>query len=460
MLPVYTRYLTPEDYGTIELISVALDLTLLLLGARVAVGVFKYYSDAPTRSEKNQVIVTALALMAGVHFAAVVIIAFFNQPIARLLDASHDFGIALSIYAVSAIFAAINEVFFSYLKILDRAITYVGINLLKLVIQLSLNIYLIAYLQMNYWGVIWSAVISSVLISTLFAAYLLPSIGLKISRDYTKKLIQFSLPIIVASLAMYYITFSSRYYLQFFRNIDAVGIYALANKFGMMLFSLVAVPFSEYWSARQFDMAKTEQADKLFGNVFFYMALILFGAATGLVALVSDFVHISASQPYWPAIPIIPWLVGSYMLQAWGDYFRFGCFYANKNRFITYASFATVLVITALYLFWIPEQGALGAGKAIFVANAIRFAIIYIYGQRLFRMDVPWVRIAACFLYFGVATFLISLIQLSGFYALIVKASATCIAFAAVFITPIVALEHRKLIFSKASQLWAKKLAG
>lgn len=449
MLPVYTRYLTPKDYGTIELISVALDLTLLLLGARVAVGIFKYYSDAPSLTEKNRVIVTALALMAGVHLLAVVIIALLHRPIAELLGTSRDFGIALSVYAISAIFAAINEVFFSYLKILDRAITYVSVNLLKLVVQLGLNIYLIAYLEMNYWGVIWSAVISSILVTALFSFWFFPTIGLSISKEYSKKLVQFSLPIIVASLAMYYITFSSRYYLQYFTNIDSVGIYALANKFGMMLVSLVAVPFSEYWSARQFDMAKTEKADQLFGNIFFYLSLILFGATTGLLVLVEDFVHLSATKPYWPAIPVIPWLAGSYVLQAWGDYFRFGCFYANQNRFITYASFATVVVITGLYLVFIPEQGALGAAKAIFIANAIRFAIIYFYGQRLFFMDVPWPRIIGCAVYFGLATALIDRIALSGAYGMLVKSSITCVLFAACFATPLIAANHRNILHTK-----------
>src|SRR6476619_3608191 len=124
MLPVYTRYLMPRDYGVIELISVALDLTLLLLGARVAVGIFKFYSDAETEIDKNKVIATALALMGGVHLLAVLVIAVLNKPISVLLDAAPDFGIALAVYSLSAVFAAINEVFFSYLKILDRAMTF------------------------------------------------------------------------------------------------------------------------------------------------------------------------------------------------------------------------------------------------------------------------------------------------------------------------------------------------
>lgn len=458
MLPVYTRYLAPKDYGIIELISVVLDLTLLLLGARVAVGIFKYYSDAESKPEKNQVIATALALMFGIHFLAVVVIAIFHQPISTMLDVSSDFGIALSVYSLSAVFSAVNEVFFSYLKILDRAFTYVGINMLKLVLQLSLNIFFIAYLELNYWGVIWSAVISAASMTILFGVWLLPSIGLHATKYYGKKLVKFSVPIIAASLAMYYITFSSRYYLQYFDNIDAVGIYALANKFGVMIFSLVAAPFSEYWSARQFDMAKSPGADRLFGQVFFYLVLIMLGAGTGLLALSDDFIHLSATPPYWPALPVIPWLAAAYAMQAWGDYFRFGCFYTSQNRYITLASFATVAVITLLYLYWIPREGALGAAKAIFVANIARFAIIYYFGQRLFYIRTPWTRILSCIIYFSAALYCIDLVPVHGVNALMLKGSLTGLAFLLIFATPLIELEHRRYIQSQLKLLTGKIL--
>ena len=446
MLPVYTRYLAPKDYGIIELISVVLDLTLLVLGARVAVGIFKYYSDAESKIEKSQVIVTALALMFGIHLLAVIAIVVFHRPISSMLNVSSDFGIALSVYSLSAVFAAINEVFFSYLKILDRAFTYVGINLLKLVLQLGLNIYFIVHLEMNYWGVIWSAVLSSAAMTLLFGVWLLPSLGWHVSKYYVKKLVQFSIPIIAASLAMYYITFSSRYYLQYFDNINAVGIYALANKFGSMIFSLVAAPFSEYWSARQFDMAKSANADRLFGQVFFYLVLIMLGAGTGLIALSNDFIHLSAAQPYWPALPVIPWLAAAYALQAWGDYFRFGCFYTAKNRYITYASLVNVAFITAFYLYWIPREGALGAAKAIFFANIIRFTIIYYFGQRLFYIRTPWTRILGSILYFAAALYCIGLVSIHGWYALLLKGALTAIAFFAIFTTPLIEIDHRKHI--------------
>ena len=451
MLPIYTRYLAPRDYGVIELISVVLDLALLLLGARVAVGVYKFYSDANTEDAKRSVIATSLALMIGVHALAVTVIIILNKPIARLLDVSSDFGLALSVYSLSAVFAAANEVFFSYLKIRDRAVTYVIVNFVKLCLQLALNIVLVAYWQLNYWGVVWSAVISSAAMAAGFSVALLPKLGLKVSRAYAQEMVRFSAPIVLASLAMYYITFSSRYFLEYFASVDAVGLYALANKFGVMIFTLVAVPFSDYWSARQFDMAKAQGADRLFGQVFFYLVVIMFGAGAGLLALVSDFVHMSATELYWSALPAIPWIAGAYALQAWGDYFRFGFFYTSNNRYITYASFATAVVITGLYVFWIPRDGVLGAGKASFVASLVRFLIVYFFGQRFFGITVPWVRVFGCAAYFAGVVFAASLLPFSGTQALLAKGFFVSVFFVAFFFTPLIEREHRAILWRQIS---------
>ena len=35
MLPIYTRYLTPEDYGTIELLAMLIDVATIIFGARM-----------------------------------------------------------------------------------------------------------------------------------------------------------------------------------------------------------------------------------------------------------------------------------------------------------------------------------------------------------------------------------------------------------------------------------------
>ena len=257
LLPLYTTYLTVGDYGLIELLSVVLDLAVLLLGARVAVGVFKFYSDAADSKSKAKVIGTAMLLLIAVNLLAIFIIYLFTDTIVHLLDAPDNFGVALRVFSVSLLFAACNEIYFAYLRIDDKPVQYVAMNFIKLILQIALNIFFIVYLEKGFWGIILGAVISNLVVTIIFTVKLMPRIGFGFGLDQCKNLINFSWPIIVSSIGMYYITFGDRYFIQHYHTIETVGIYALAYKFGFMLFALIWVPFSTYWSANQFDHCET-----------------------------------------------------------------------------------------------------------------------------------------------------------------------------------------------------------
>ena len=46
MLPIYTRYLSPADYGVLELIGMTLEVIAIFAGAQIALGIFRYYHKA------------------------------------------------------------------------------------------------------------------------------------------------------------------------------------------------------------------------------------------------------------------------------------------------------------------------------------------------------------------------------------------------------------------------------
>ena len=453
LLPVYMTYLTVEDYGLIELISILIDLTTILLGSRVTVGIFKYYTDAENKADKKKVIGSALLLVMAVNVVSVMVLFVSADYLSRLLAAPEGFAVALRALSVSLIFGAVNEVFFSYLRIKDRPVRYIQVNLFKLLLQLTLNIIFIVYLDMGYWGIILGSVISSAIISILFLFWLAPETGIHFGKKQSRDLIGFSLPIILSSIGMYYITFGDRYFLQYFHGIGDVGVYALAYKFGFILFSLVWVPFSTYWSAQQFEYAKAHNASSLFGNVFFFSNIILLTAASGLIVLSPHFIHEFSRPAYWGAINVIPWIVAAYVLQCWMEYLRFGILQAAETKYIAISTVFTVLLITALYIFWIPREGPLGAAKATFVAFVFRFLLIYYFSQKFFKMHIPWRRLITMISYFSVLSLLLGNIEMSDGKAMIIKGLIIVLAMVGLLYLPIVSNEHRSRIKYELSRL-------
>jgi len=453
LLPLYTAYLTPADYGLVELMSIIVDLTTILLGSRVAVGIFKYYSDASDATEKSRVIGSALILLLAVNSLSVAILYVAADGIAGLLQAPREFPEALRIFSLVLIFGAINEVFFSYLRIKDNPVRYVSASILKLLAQLSLNILFIVFMEMGFWGIVWGAVLSNAVVTIVFALWLLPEVGFHASWEQGRNLVKFSLPIIFSSIGMYYITFGDRYFLQLYEGIAVVGVYAIAYKFGFMLFSLVWGPFSTYWSAQQFEYAKLENAGELFGNVFFFANVILLTAATGILVLAPHFIHLFSQPAYLGAIELIPWIVVAYIFQCWTEYTRFGILQAAATRFIAYATLLTVVCITIFYLYWIPREGAVGAAKATLAAFAVRFYIVYYFSQRLFPMQIPWYRLFFLIAYFAVVYLVLNQLVLADAWAMPVKGILILLAMAGLLFMPIINADHRSVVWSEFARL-------
>ena len=56
MLPIYTRSLTPADYGVVELLSMAIEIAGILIGLRISQAMFRYYILAETDNEKDKIL--------------------------------------------------------------------------------------------------------------------------------------------------------------------------------------------------------------------------------------------------------------------------------------------------------------------------------------------------------------------------------------------------------------------
>src|SRR5688572_16790879 len=78
MLPIYTRYLTPADYGVLELTSMTLDFLAIMLGMNVAGTVYRFFAEEKSKAGRDLVmstaaigkIVTSLILAVGGLLAA------------------------------------------------------------------------------------------------------------------------------------------------------------------------------------------------------------------------------------------------------------------------------------------------------------------------------------------------------------------------------------------------------
>ena len=132
MLPIYTRYLTPEDYGVVELLSMLIDIATIIFGARVAEAVFRYYCTAANEIDKKKIIVSALFLGGVLNGIGYVVILSASDYLSTLMFSDVDYSNGIALFALTMFMMPLSEVPLTYIRAEQKPWTYLLFSILKL----------------------------------------------------------------------------------------------------------------------------------------------------------------------------------------------------------------------------------------------------------------------------------------------------------------------------------------
>ena len=406
MLPIYTTYLTPADYGAAELLTTTIDVIAMIVGLGITGAIFKCYADAGTDDEKKEVISTSLVILLVLTLIASLIGIVFSGPISGLIFGDRTFSKYFQLMFVTFfIQQGITSIPLMYIRAIGRPHLFVMIGVVKLLVHIALNLYFLVVLKLGLEGVLLSSLIGEAVIGVFLLSYSLRHIGFRFSRIIADELFKLGHPFILTSLSSFVLVYSDRYFLKAFNDLDTIGIYALAYKFGFMLSALVVVPFQSAWEPQRFSIAKQEDGKTIFTRVFLYFNVVIVSVSLMIILSVGDILKIIASKPYWPASVLVPLMLINAVLQSWTIFCDYGLYHARKTGSIASSSVIAAVLVLALNIVLIPIWGVYGAVLATFCAFLVRFWLRYIWAQRYFTIDYGWRKIFGLIMVAAVAYF-------------------------------------------------------
>ena len=390
MLPIYTRFLRPSDYGLLQLVDMALEVLSIAAGSRLAAGIFHFYHKAETEAEKRSVLSTAMLIL-GASYVLVSGAAYMAAPrIATLVLGGAEYADLVRLGTARLAFESLIIVPMAYLQVRDRSGAFVVANAIRMVIQMTLSIIFVVGLGYGAAGVLASGLIGTVVVGVILGVMFFRDVGLHPSKSAAGDLIRFGLPFLATQVATFIATFSDRYFLREAADAAAVGLYGLAYQFGFLLFSVAYVPFNRVWEPMRFTVAKQVDRDIIYARVFVYFNLVMVTVALGIALFVHDGLRIIADPAYHAASGLVPIILVAYLLQGWTGFHNVGLFYRERSGLITWANWAAAAVALTGYVFLIPIWYGYGAAVTTVIAFAVREIMIYAFSQRLWPVKYDW----------------------------------------------------------------------
>lgn len=394
MLPFYTHYLTPNDYGILEILDLSISLLGMFLNMGITTAVLRYYAGAQSTNEKKTVLSTALLCVGLTGITVCLIGVSVIRPVSELLLGRNVPASYLLLSFATFNILYVTNVPRTYLRALEASGKIILIENMALVFQLGLNMYFIAVRGMGVRGMLWSAFAVAAAQMVALLPWMIQKVGIRFSTSQFKQMARFGLPLLASNLAMFTLNFSDRFFLQHLGSLAMVGIYAVGYKFAFMLSYLFVQPFFIMWQSRMYAIHSHPDHGQIFARIFVLYSVLLIYVALMLAMLTPETVHLMLDPKFAASQKIVPVVALAYALYGIGYYLQLGLFLKNKTSVIGIISAIATCLNLGLNYVLILHYGMMGAAWATVLSFAALGVGSYYYSHRIFPVNLGEARVA------------------------------------------------------------------
>ena len=411
LVVLYTRFLTPADFGTVALAEViaAMVAAVSSMGLTAAMQPL-YFSYVGERTMLRKCISTLLRFGAGatVFFLAISLLG------GAFLTSAAGFRVVFFPYIAVALgtMAALQLVDYRLVlyQIEEKPVSYAALTAACCGLTAVATVYRVILLRGGALGLLSGKLTGAVL--TLCLAVWLSRHRLDggWKKSFVREALPLSLPLVPHLLLALGLVAADRLILQRYRSMEEVGLYSLAYTFGMMMF-LVTASVAQAWSPVFYRMASQGESKRLaIGSVLSAILLLLGAVAVFGLAIADPFIRGVLDPRYWQAGPLVPLVIGGYLFHAVFALFQMSALHVRKAQFVWVVSILALIANLALNFAWDPKWGMYGAAWATTVAYAVEGLLMYVYAQRVYALPIKGRRLL---IVVGVFCGLLAITQLS-----------------------------------------------
>jgi len=389
LLPLYTRYLTPEDYGAAEILFAAVVLVSIVVrfGLIEAILRFYYQDDEDPRA----VVKSTFAGLFWLSTIAALVLLPFAGPISEaLLDESAPELVRIAIGGLWVL--TIWEYMLTLFRLDERARAFFLTTILNVVAAIALTVVLVVGLDEGARGLLLGSYASGAGFVVVLIALQWRRLSLRPDVPLLRRLFRFGLPTMPAEVSLYLLNFVDRLIIVRSLGLAEAGLYSLAVKFAQAVNVLVR-GFQLAWPPLAYSIRDDDEARRVYATV---VTLFVAGCAfvvTGMWLFSRWIVRALAAPEFFDSYEAIGLVATAVTLYALYLVLVVILGRTGRTEFNFPAAIGALVANVALNLLLVPPLGIAGAGLALVGSYLVVLGLMYVFTQRLFPVPYEWGRL-------------------------------------------------------------------
>lgn len=389
MLPFYAHIFKAEGYGIIGMIDTSLGVLSVLLAGGFQGAILRVY-HGQVGNRKDLVVTTGIWLTWGIAITLVFFPFLFSTSLSMLVLGSSEYSALICLALLTLVVDVAGQSASTTQMIHQRSILYSIIGLLRLVLGLGLNIWLVIYLQVGLIGIFISSLVTAIVSTAIFHIYAVREHGFGFDKQIAFQLGRFQLPLLPGEIVSFVGRQAERVLVRVLIGLEGMGVLEMAYKFPPLLNLFINIPFQRAWRSKSIEIADQEGAPQIIGEMFirFLFAMVFVGLVFAVT--IPSLLELMVPSEFWVAGRISQIEILTTILNGCCSYLTFGLLYHKRTKTLSIIKSTLVPVKIALGFGMIATWGLAGAAYSALLVEGITLVWIVTKSQALYRIHLEY----------------------------------------------------------------------
>ncbi len=387
LLPLYTRFLTPSDYGVLSLINITKDIIGLIVTLGIVNAMSRFYFDFEDEKGRNRVVSTIFWIFVFTSIVFIPVLYLLSSTFSGLIFHTAEYRNYFIVAFLALFFGAAVDIGLSYLRIKAQSFRYVQVSIFRTLMLIGFNIYFIAFAKIGVIGIFYSSLITMVVFSFILLVPILSRVKLHFSFELASEMVKYSFPLVFSNMFRIMVNQSDKFFINYFFSTFETGIYSIAQKIGQSIHSLITSPFIQTYLPRRFEIMRRKDAKQVYASVLNYYLLVIGSVGLLLSIFAPEIIKLMTTEKFYAASKYIPLVVLSMIIFGMKYHFEIGILIKKQTKYSAVINGIGAFLNITLNYFLISHfrlWGALVASNiSIFTTSFLNFA----FSHKLYKID-------------------------------------------------------------------------
>ena len=396
LLPVYTRFLTPEDYGYVSLFILSIAIAEIFVRQGLHSALLRHIGlnhDDLAGEDARRCYGTTLIYCLAVGLIAGAVICLGSVPISQLLFDTPALYYLVLLGAAQLVLQVIAGILVTALQSHQKYFYLAAISFFVFLGKLTGNLIALLVFRAGFASLIYGNLIGVVIEVGALVVLARPYIQLTYDRVVLRELQRFGRPLILSAIGFMVFSATDRFMLKWFQTVTVVGLYTLGMQLAEVVETVVLAPFRRTWPTVHYRIAKQDNAREEFATLAlrFWCGGLL--AAVGMQVGAPYVIRVLAPPTFYGAADVAAIIVLGRVLFTINDILKVGINITGRTYLMPVRVCVSGVVNVIANLLLIPPFGFMGAAVATMLSFVFFNVFTILVSRSFYAVPYQWPRV-------------------------------------------------------------------